>query len=107
MIAEGLNGLGGVDPHKAVKNYINAAGKGVLKVALAPDKLTVARQMHANHQHTMEAIAEVVGVSRATLYRHLALLRIIHEYGCLTQACHVGPTPAKTTGPRKKSTKKP
>ena len=40
--------------------------------ALTPDKLAVARQMHASRQHTMEAIAEVVGVSRATLYRHLA-----------------------------------
>ena len=39
--------------------------------ALSPDKLAVARQMHASRQHTMEAIAQVVGVSRATLYRHL------------------------------------
>jgi DNA invertase Pin-like site-specific DNA recombinase len=29
------------------------------------------RQMHAGRQHTMQVIAEVVGVSRATLYRHL------------------------------------
>ena len=39
--------------------------------ALTPDKLSVARQMHTSRQHTMQAIAEVVGVSRATLYRHL------------------------------------
>ncbi len=39
--------------------------------ALTADKLTVARQMHASRQHTMAAIAQVVGVSRATLYRHL------------------------------------
>src|SRR5262249_35120963 len=32
MIAEGINSLGDVDPHAAVKNYIKAAGKGVLKV---------------------------------------------------------------------------
>ena len=32
MIAEAINSLGGMDPHTAVKNYIKAAGKGVLKV---------------------------------------------------------------------------
>jgi glutamate synthase (NADPH/NADH) large chain len=32
LIANGLYGLDGVDPHKAVKNYIKAAGKGVLKI---------------------------------------------------------------------------
>jgi Resolvase, N terminal domain/Helix-turn-helix domain of resolvase len=39
--------------------------------ALTPDKLAIAQQMHASREHTMEAIAKVVGVSRATLYRHL------------------------------------
>jgi glutamate synthase (NADPH/NADH) large chain len=32
LITQGLYGLGGVDPHEAVKKYIKAAGKGVLKV---------------------------------------------------------------------------
>ncbi|MCU1346066.1 MAG: Glutamate synthase (ferredoxin), partial [Acidimicrobiia bacterium] len=32
MIAQGLHDLGAIDPHKAVNNYIKAAGKGVLKV---------------------------------------------------------------------------
>ncbi|MFZ9483466.1 MAG: glutamate synthase central domain-containing protein, partial [Ilumatobacteraceae bacterium] len=32
MIAEDLHGRGGADPHAAVKKYIKAAGKGVLKV---------------------------------------------------------------------------
>ena len=32
LIAQELHGLGGMDPHVAVKNYIKAAGKGVLKV---------------------------------------------------------------------------
>ena len=32
LIAQGLYGLSGADPHEAVKKYIKAAGKGVLKV---------------------------------------------------------------------------
>ncbi len=32
LIREGFHGLGGMDPHVAVKNYIKACGKGVLKV---------------------------------------------------------------------------
>jgi glutamate synthase (NADPH/NADH) large chain len=32
LITQGLYGLVGVDPHVALKNYIKAAGKGVLKV---------------------------------------------------------------------------
>ena len=40
--------------------------------ALSRGKLVVVRQMHGSRQHTMEAIAVVVGVGRATLYRHLA-----------------------------------
>ena len=39
--------------------------------ALTAEKLAVARKMHAGRQHTIQAIADVVGVSRATLYRHL------------------------------------
>ncbi|MGD9795085.1 MAG: glutamate synthase large subunit, partial [Acidimicrobiia bacterium] len=32
LISEGLHNLGGMDPHKAIHNYIKASGKGVLKV---------------------------------------------------------------------------
>ncbi len=32
LVMQDLYGLGGVDPHAAIKNYIKAAGKGVLKV---------------------------------------------------------------------------
>ena len=39
--------------------------------ALNADKLAIAQQMHASRQHTMDAIAKVLGVSRTTLYRHL------------------------------------
>src|SRR5215213_7356461 len=32
LIAQGVDGLAGMDPHTAIHNYIKAAGKGVLKV---------------------------------------------------------------------------
>jgi glutamate synthase (NADPH/NADH) large chain len=32
LIETGLHGLGGMDPHRAIHNYIEACGKGVLKV---------------------------------------------------------------------------
>ncbi len=40
---------------------------------MTPAKLEVAREMYASRQHTIAAIAAVVGVSRATLYRALAV----------------------------------
>jgi DNA invertase Pin-like site-specific DNA recombinase len=39
---------------------------------MTEQKLRVAREMLASGEHTMKAIAATVGVSRATLYRHLA-----------------------------------
>jgi glutamate synthase (NADPH/NADH) large chain len=39
---KGFHGLGGMDPHKAVKNYIKACGKGVLKVMSKMGVSTVA-----------------------------------------------------------------
>ncbi len=32
LVAQGLNGLGEIDPRQAIRNYVKAAGKGVLKV---------------------------------------------------------------------------
>jgi glutamate synthase (NADPH) large chain len=32
LIAEGMHGMAGMDPHQAIHNYIKACGKGVLKV---------------------------------------------------------------------------
>jgi DNA invertase Pin-like site-specific DNA recombinase len=58
--------------------------------ALTPGKVAIARQMYASRQHTMQVIAEVVGVSRATLYRHLA-------------PTPPPPPPHKTVRPRKKA----
>jgi predicted ArsR family transcriptional regulator len=35
------------------------------------DKLRVAREMHSSGQYTVAAIATTLGVSRASIYRHL------------------------------------
>ena len=55
MIAEGLHGLGGLDPVKAVRNYIKAAGKGVLKVMSKMGISTVA-------SYTGAQIFEAIGL---------------------------------------------
>ncbi|MFM2073674.1 MAG: glutamate synthase large subunit, partial [Actinomycetota bacterium] len=55
MVAEDLNGLGGMDAHKAVKNYIKAAGKGVLKVMSKMGVSTVA-------SYTGAQIFEAIGL---------------------------------------------
>ncbi|MFC4591622.1 TetR family transcriptional regulator [Sphaerisporangium corydalis] len=39
--------------------------------AMTPEMIGAARRMHASGAHTMAEIAAAVGVSRATLYRHL------------------------------------
>jgi DNA invertase Pin-like site-specific DNA recombinase len=38
---------------------------------MTPDKVKVARQMYNSQEHTVEAIAKTLGVSRKTIYRHL------------------------------------
>ena len=45
--------------------------KGGRRPKMTPGKLDTGRQLYDSKQHTMEQIAEIVGVSRATLYRHL------------------------------------
>jgi DNA invertase Pin-like site-specific DNA recombinase len=39
---------------------------------MSPDKVATARQMYDSKEFTVEAIARVLGVSRASIYRHLA-----------------------------------
>jgi AcrR family transcriptional regulator len=39
---------------------------------MTADKLRVARELYEAREHTTAQIARVLGVSRATLYRHLA-----------------------------------
>lgn len=46
--------------------------KGGRRPVLTPDKLATARQLYEGRQHTMQQIADIVGVSRATLYRALS-----------------------------------
>ncbi|MGB8858442.1 MAG: glutamate synthase large subunit [Ilumatobacteraceae bacterium] len=55
MIAQDLHGLGGIDPHKAQKQYIKAAGKGVLKVMSKMGVSTVA-------SYTGAQIFEAIGL---------------------------------------------
>lgn len=45
--------------------------KGGRKPKMTDKKLAVAREMYDSKRHTLQQIADVVGVSRATLYRHL------------------------------------
>ncbi|MCU1397906.1 MAG: gltB, partial [Acidimicrobiales bacterium] len=57
MIVEDLNGLGGMDSHVAVKNFIKASGKGVLKVMSKMGVSTVA-------SYTGAQIFEAIGLGR-------------------------------------------
>jgi AraC-like DNA-binding protein len=45
--------------------------KGGRPPVLTPQKLAVARQLYDSRQHTVAAIAQTLGVSRASLSRHL------------------------------------
>jgi DNA invertase Pin-like site-specific DNA recombinase len=38
---------------------------------MTPDKVRVAREMYASRRYTVAAIAKTLGVSRASIYRHL------------------------------------
>ncbi len=63
MIAEGLHGLGGIDPRAAVRNYIKACGKGVLKVMSKMGVSTVA-------SYTGAQIFEAIGLADDLVERH-------------------------------------
>jgi glutamate synthase (NADPH/NADH) large chain len=57
LIEQGLYGLDGMDPHLAVKNYVKAAGKGVLKVMSKMGISTVASYRGAQ-------VFEAIGLSQ-------------------------------------------
>jgi DNA-directed RNA polymerase specialized sigma24 family protein len=42
---------------------------------MSAERVAEARRMHAEGSRTIEEIATVLGVSRATVYRHLDLVR--------------------------------
>lgn len=46
--------------------------KGGRPSVMTPEKLAIARDMYASGEHTVAAIAAAIGVSRASVYRHLA-----------------------------------
>ncbi len=55
LIAEGMHGMGDLDPHQAIRNYIKAANKGVLKVMSKMGVSTVA-------SYTGAQIFEAIGL---------------------------------------------
>src|SRR5262249_21274912 len=57
LIAQGLHGMAGGDPHTAIKKYIKAAGKGGLKVMSQMGISTVA-------SYTGGQVFEAIGLSR-------------------------------------------
>jgi glutamate synthase (NADPH) large chain len=60
LIAEEMHGLGGMDPKQAVKNYIKACGKGVLKVMSKMGVSTVA-------SYTGAQIFEAIGLGKTVV----------------------------------------
>ncbi|HSL73341.1 MAG TPA: glutamate synthase large subunit [Ilumatobacteraceae bacterium] len=60
LIAEDMHGLGGMDPKKAVANYIKACGKGVLKIMSKMGVSTVA-------SYTGAQIFEAIGLGQTVV----------------------------------------
>jgi glutamate synthase (NADPH/NADH) large chain len=60
LIAEDMHGLGGMDPGKAVANYIKACGKGVLKIMSKMGVSTVA-------SYTGAQIFEAIGLGQTVV----------------------------------------
>ncbi|MEL6891039.1 MAG: glutamate synthase large subunit [Actinomycetota bacterium] len=63
LIREGMHGLGGADAHEAIKNYIKAANKGVLKVMSKMGVSTVA-------SYTGAQIFEAIGLGDALVEQY-------------------------------------
>jgi len=62
---------------------------------MPPDKVTTARQMYDSKEFTVEAIARVLGVSRASIYRHLGAPRAEPGGGGKASAKTEPPPPRK------------
>lgn len=46
--------------------------KGGRPASMTPEKIKIARQLYDSREHTVDTIAKTLGVSRKTIYRHLA-----------------------------------
>ena len=63
LIAEGMHGLGAIEPTKAIRNYIKACGKGVLKIMSKMGVSTVA-------SYTGAQIFEAIGLGNELIDRY-------------------------------------
>jgi glutamate synthase (NADPH) large chain len=63
LIAEGMHGMGGLDPQSAIANYIKACNKGVVKVMSKMGVSTVA-------SYTGAQIFEAIGLGHELVDRH-------------------------------------
>ncbi|MFZ4721366.1 MAG: glutamate synthase-related protein, partial [Ilumatobacteraceae bacterium] len=91
MVREDLNGLGAMDPHKAVKQYIKAAGKGVLKVMSKMGVSTVASYTGAQIFEAIGLGAELVDeyfTGTVSRLGGIGLEEIAKEVGARHAAAH-------------------
>ncbi len=63
LIAEGMHGMGDLDPHQAIRNYIKACNKGVLKVMSKMGVSTVA-------SYTGAQIFEAIGLGESLVDKY-------------------------------------
>lgn len=66
---------------------------------MLPDKVAAARQMYDSKDYTVEAIAKVLGVSRASIYRHLARPGADPEANGADPGAGPVPSPVRRTPP--------
>jgi DNA invertase Pin-like site-specific DNA recombinase len=50
--------------------------RGGRPTVMTPEKSSIARQMYESREHTVDAIARTIGVSRATVYRSLSAIDV-------------------------------
>jgi DNA invertase Pin-like site-specific DNA recombinase len=54
--------------------------------SMTPTKIALARQMYDSQQHSLAEIARAMGVSRASIYRHLARVPVSEHRATTTHA---------------------
>ncbi len=60
---------------------------------MTPEKVAVARKMYESGEHTVAAIAAVLAVSRASIYRHLGAEPLSDAAAWTQRACTAGGPP--------------